>query len=55
MQDAADLYMARALDMSNSLGWFGFPMGISTELDAESSRRLKANAHAAWGIFNYVT
>ena len=47
--------MAHVLRISDILGWFHPPFHIPQGLDTISTKELRANAHAAWGLFNFVT
>lgn len=53
--EQAAYFFGQVDSMTKSLGWYGPPIGISKNLDAASANQLKAESHAAWGIFNYTT
>jgi hypothetical protein len=53
--DQATYFLAQVDSMTRSLGWYGPPMGLPEDLNTVSANQLKAESHAAWGIFNYTT
>ena len=53
--DLAEWLMDQDFSMSESLAWFGGPMKTPKALDAEAADWLKADAHASWAIFDYIT
>lgn len=51
----AEECLAHVMRISDALEWFHPSLNIPQDLDTTSANDLRANAHAAWGFFNFIT